>query len=85
MRASWRGETAWAREGVRLRTAGPSGGKLSASGLTLFEHFLTLYVWVLSVFAKLLNTWRPDVSAFCMGFEVFRRVLIADLLLYVWF
>ena len=66
--------------GVCLLTAGLQGCKFSGGSCALFEYNLLLYVWVLSLFAQTVSLFAQIL---CTGMWVL-RVLIAELLLYVW-
>ena len=75
VRASGRGEAAWAREGGDLPLAGPSGCEFrrccSCSSRAVFVNFLLTGVRVLSVFAPFLDRRGLDLAIPIAGFKVF--------------
>ena len=57
------------RVGGVILNAGPCGRKFSGSFAALFEVFLSLYVWFLSVLAYFFIPQCVQVIVFCVGFK----------------
>ena len=71
VRASGRGEAAWAREGCASRGVGFGAAERPGGACTLFEFFLLVYMWVLSLFGCFFVPWEQDVCVFYVGFMVY--------------
>ena len=83
VRASGRGEAAWAREGSASSPLGLRGEKRPTPPRGVVEHMLLPNVWVLSLFGPEFYSRCSDSSVICVGFKGLWKVLIAFVLLYV--
>ncbi len=72
VRASGRGEAAWAREGSASSPLGLRGEKRptpAAPPRGVVEHMLLLNVWVLGLFGPECCSRCSDSSVICVGFK----------------